>query len=131
MQWSTGKNLGFSDAASERLYLPVDPNPGAPTVEAQEKDPRSLLNTVKALFRLRRAEPDLGGRPNLEILFAERGRLPFVYRRGAFVMAVNPGGAPAEAEIQGQGDLVYAIGGCSLEGGRCRMDGQSFGLWKT
>jgi maltose alpha-D-glucosyltransferase/alpha-amylase len=131
MQWSAGKNMGFSGAAADRLYLPVDTGPGAPSVEAQEKDPGSLLNTVKALLRLRRAEPDLRALPNLEILFAEKRRLPFVYRRGAFVIAVNPGNSPAEAPVQAQGRPVYAIGACSQEGGRCRMENQSFGIWKT
>lgn len=131
MQWSLGKNMGFSAADAERLYLPVDAGPGAPSVAAQEKDPESLLNTVKALFRLRRAEADLQSLPNLEILFAEKERLPFVYRRGAFIIAVNPGGVPAEAPVDAQGSPVYAIGGSSLEGGRCRLEAQSFGIWKA
>jgi maltose alpha-D-glucosyltransferase/alpha-amylase len=131
MQWTPGKNMGFSAADADRLYLPVDAGPGAPSVEAQEADPRSLLAGVKALLRLRRSEPDLQARPNLEILYAEQGRLPFVYRRGAFVIALNPGETPAEAAVQVQGHPVYAIGGCSLEDGRCRMEGQSFGVWRT
>jgi maltose alpha-D-glucosyltransferase/alpha-amylase len=131
MQWSTGKNMGFSAAGADQLYLPLDTGPGAPSVEAQEKDSGSLLNTVKALFRLRRAEADLGALPNLEILFAEKERLPFVYRRGAFIAAVNPGGVPAEAPVAARGSPVYVIGGASLEGGRCRLDAQSFGIWKT
>ena len=39
MQWSSEKNLGFSSAAPEKLYLPVDPAGDAPTVAEQEKDP--------------------------------------------------------------------------------------------
>lgn len=29
MQWDDGPNAGFSTADPERLYLPIDPDPGA------------------------------------------------------------------------------------------------------
>jgi maltose alpha-D-glucosyltransferase/alpha-amylase len=136
MQWNGGANKGFSSATADKLYLPVDPDSNAPSVEAQEKDPKSLLNTVKALLRLRRAEPDLQGRPNLEILHS-RG-LPFIYRRGAFIIAVNPGESPASARIPADRNAgnaisassVYSIGGARLENGFCGMEGQSFGIWR-
>jgi maltose alpha-D-glucosyltransferase/alpha-amylase len=131
MQWKAGANLGFSTAGAEKLYLPVDSSPDAPTVEAQEKDPSSLLNTVKTLLRLRRAEPDLGARANLEILYAEKGKLPFVYRRGSLVIALNPGGVEAEAPVTGEGKMVYAIGKASLGKGVCRAGPQSFTLWRV
>lgn len=132
MQWTDGKNKGFSTAAPDRLYLPVDPEAGAPSVEAQQKEPGSLLNTVKTLLRLRRAEPDLQGLPNLEILHAW-GRL-FVYRRGGFIIAVNPGEAPVSASIEAlngrSASGVYSIGGAKLENGLLEMEGQSFGIWR-
>jgi maltose alpha-D-glucosyltransferase/alpha-amylase len=139
MQWTGGPNKGFSSAGADKLYLPVDPDSNAPSVEAQEKDPQSLLNTVKALLRLRRSEPDLQGRPNLEILHSQG--LPFIYRRGAFTIAVNPAGSPASARIPvnknagsagnaGTAFSVYSIGGARLENGSCEMEGQSFGIWR-
>ncbi|MDR3277061.1 MAG: hypothetical protein LBT11_07655 [Treponema sp.] len=138
MQWTNGKNRGFSSGDTKQLYLPVDTSADAPTVEAQEKDPASLLNTVKALLRLRHAEEDLRSRPNLEILYAEKGKLPLVYRRGAFVLGLNPGGSTVTIRLpggaEGGGKLVFAIGDCSLEGsttgGLCTMGPQSFGLWR-
>lgn len=60
MQWSGGKNLGFSDGAPSDLYLPVDPSADAPNVAAQEKDPRSLLNKTRQLIALRHSEPGIG-----------------------------------------------------------------------
>jgi maltose alpha-D-glucosyltransferase/alpha-amylase len=133
MQWTEGANKGFSAARSEHLYLPVDRNPGAPSVEAQEKDPRSLLNAVKALLRLRRAEQDLQGKPNLEILHA--GKLPFVYRRGAFVLSVNPRQNQVNVTlpelVNRSAKPVYSIGSCRLEDGVCDMGGQSFGVWRV
>ncbi|MDR0761202.1 MAG: hypothetical protein LBF74_14020 [Treponema sp.] len=135
MQWKNGRNKGFSSAPADKLYLPVDASPDAPTVEAQEKDPASLLNTVKALLALRRAEKDLGSTANLKILYAEPGKPPFIYRRGSFVIGVNPGKEPAEAPVDGlTGEPVYVLAAepepCMLERGLCRMTGQSFGIWK-
>lgn len=130
MQWKAGANLGFSGAPQDKLYLPVDPAADAPTVEAQEKDAGSLLNTVKALLKLRRAEPDLHAKPNLEILCAEKGKLPFIYKRGSLVIAVNPRGETVTAPIQERGTLLYSLGKCGLDNQVCRMEGQSFGIWR-
>jgi maltose alpha-D-glucosyltransferase/alpha-amylase len=130
MQWSGGKNRGFSAAEPERLYLPVDLSPGAPTVEAQERDSASLLGTVKAILALRRAESDLRAGPNFAVLYAEKGRLPFVYRRGSLILAVNPGVEAASAELGLEGRPLYTLGKCCLENGLCRMEGQSFGVWR-
>jgi maltose alpha-D-glucosyltransferase/alpha-amylase len=133
MQWTEGPNKGFSAASSERLYLPVDPSPLAPSVEVQQKDPRSLLNTVKALLRLRLSEPDLQGKPNLEIIHADG--LPFMYRRGAFVVSVNPSETWVNVKgldfVNHAAEAVYKIGSCSLENGVCDMGGQSFGVWRV
>ncbi len=58
MQWSADRNAGFSRADPGRLYLPVimDPVYGyqAVNVEAQERDPSSLLNFMKRMLALRR-----------------------------------------------------------------------------
>jgi maltose alpha-D-glucosyltransferase/alpha-amylase len=130
MQWKAGANKGFSDAPPEKLYLPVDSAPDAPTVEAEEADPKSLLNTVRALLRLRHSEADLQAKPNFEVLRAEKGSLPFIYRRGAFILAINPTGQEASASLSVQGKPVFSIGQCGLENGVCRMEGQSFGIWR-
>ena len=140
MQWKnaasgvSGKNLGFSTADASRLYLPVDPSADAPTVEAAEKDDASLLNTVKALLRLRHAEADLQSKANLEILYAEKCQVPFVYKRGSFVMAVNPSGQAAAAKVNtaaNPGKAVFTIGEGALENGECRMGAQSFVIWRV
>jgi maltose alpha-D-glucosyltransferase/alpha-amylase len=136
MQWNrlgpAGKNLGFSTADADKLYLPVDSAPDAPTVEDQENDPLSLLNTVRELLKLRHAEPDLRSKPNLEILYAETGKLPFVYKRGSLVMAVNPSGNTVSEAVPlvPAAQKVYAIGKCSFDKGLCEMEGQSFGIWR-
>jgi maltose alpha-D-glucosyltransferase/alpha-amylase len=129
MQWRGGKNLGFSSA--DRPYLPVDPAPDAPTVVSEEENPVSLLNTLKNILTLRHNHEALNAQPNLEILYARKGGLPFIYKRGSLIMAVNPSGERTEAPLGLRGDPVYAIGGGRLEKGRCLMEQQSFAVFKA
>lgn len=51
MQWTNSKNLGFSVADEDKLYLPVDKSPDAPTVENQQNNPDSIFNTVKDIIK--------------------------------------------------------------------------------
>ncbi len=95
MQWGGGPNLGFSDAAPDRLYFPVDPAPDAPTVAAQERDPESFLHFIRALAALRRNEPALAADAPYESLPLSAGEYPFVYLRGSpeagrILVALNP-----------------------------------------
>src|SRR5690606_1816976 len=54
MQWDDTPNAGFSTAESERLYLPIDPDPDRPTVAAQDGVEGSTLTLVRDLLALRR-----------------------------------------------------------------------------
>jgi len=133
MQWKQGVGMGFSTAPAASFYLPVDTDPAAPSVEAQEQDSASLLNTVKALIRLRRSEANLNAQPNLEILYAgENGKRSFIYRRGSCIIAVNPGASAEEIPVttNGTSKQIYSIGNCSLENGVCKLEPQSFAVWK-
>ena len=126
MQWNRGKNLGFSDGNAESLYLPVDPAPDAPTVEAQEADPDSLLNTVRALLSLRREYAELRDNANLEIIRTEKGDA-FVYRRGRLTIAMNPTGASVSAPVDLRSSrLVFSIGAGRAEHEAIVMERQSF-----
>ena len=64
MQWSPDRNGGFSRADPASLTLPAiqDPLYGfqAVNVEAQERDPHSLLNTVKRMLAVRREHQAFG-----------------------------------------------------------------------
>jgi maltose alpha-D-glucosyltransferase/alpha-amylase len=81
MQWSGGKNLGFSTADPAKLYLPVDAAPDAPNVAAEEKDPGSLLNRVRKLIQLKHTEPALAAYAEFVPLYAKSNIYPFVYAR--------------------------------------------------
>jgi len=71
MQWSPDRNAGFSKADPQRLYLPpiMDPVYGyqAVNVEAQQREPASLLNWMKRMIAVRRTSQAFG-----------RGRLEMV-----------------------------------------------------
>jgi len=71
MQWTGGRNAGFSDADPERLYLPVisDPIYGhqAVNVEAQRGYSTSFLNWMRRLIQVRKAHKAFG-RGTIEFL---------------------------------------------------------------
>ena len=71
MQWSPDRNAGFSRADPQRLYLPpiMDPIYGyeAVNVEAQTREPGSLLNWMKRMLAVRKTSHAFG-----------RGRLTFL-----------------------------------------------------
>ncbi|MBP9865237.1 MAG: maltose alpha-D-glucosyltransferase [Candidatus Omnitrophica bacterium] len=64
MQWSSAPNAGFSNAASDELYLPVisDPVYGyqAVNVEAQKTYKTSFLNWMRRLIQVRKAHRAFG-----------------------------------------------------------------------
>lgn len=103
MQWDDSQNAGFSAAAPEKLYLPVDCSPQRPEVKAQDKDSDSLLNLVRQLIKLRRDNPALASDGEFVPLFAESKRYPWIYERsldGArFIIALNPSGKSVKADF--------------------------------
>ncbi|MFP4537046.1 MAG: maltose alpha-D-glucosyltransferase [Dichotomicrobium sp.] len=80
MQWSADRNGGFSRADPQRLYLPpiMDPIYGyqAINVEAQQRDPSSLLNWMRKMIAVRKSHSAFG-----------RGELRFLYPRNRKVLA--------------------------------------------
>jgi len=103
MQWSDEINAGFSTASESALYLPVDPAPDHPTVAAQEADAASLLNRVRSLIKMRQSLPALDADAEFDVIYAESGKLPFVYTRAnndqRLLIAINPADRPASVEI--------------------------------
>ena len=130
MQWDGGKNLGFSTAPAEELYLPVDPAPDAPTVAAQEAEEDSLLHFVRSLTALRSGEDDLRDNANLEIVRAEKGGA-FVYRRGRLLLALNPSAREASADVDATGgEVIFAVGSGTSADGALKLAPQSFVVFK-
>ncbi len=67
MQWTSGKDAGFSTSAT--TWLPVAPNYKTVNVEGEQKDPNSLLRWNQSLIAMRRSNPALhdGGMVMLDI----------------------------------------------------------------
>jgi alpha-glucosidase len=57
MQWDSSPSAGFTTAA--KPWLPIPPSASKYNVEAERKDPESILNTYKRLLALRKSEPAL------------------------------------------------------------------------
>ena len=123
MQWSRGKNLGFSTGAPESLYLPVDPSPKAPTVEEQEEDPQSLLHYTRALIALRHSSPDLQARSPFAVYFAEPGSRLFAYKRGKLLCALNPGKDSLTLPLDGDYRLLFTQGTAELQDQTLKLQG--------
>jgi maltose alpha-D-glucosyltransferase/alpha-amylase len=89
MQWSPDRNAGFSRADPQRLYLPpiMDPIYGheAVNVEAQSRDPFSLLHWMKRILAVRKTSHAFG-----------RGKLSFL----------RPGNRKILAYLREHGDDV-------------------------
>ena len=130
MQWDDSKNLGFSDGCADSLYLPVDPAEDAPTVKAQQDDPTSLLNTVRAILSLRHAEEDLQAYAPFEVVCAEKDK-PFVYRRGSLLIAVNPSGAAMKVDVPAKDRVpAFLIGSAEIREDGFELGAQSFVVLK-
>ncbi len=80
MQWSEDRNGGFSRAEPQRLLLPpiMDPVYGfqAVNVEAQQRNPSSLLNWMKRMISIRQSRRVFG-----------RGTLRFLYPANRKILA--------------------------------------------
>ena len=127
MQWSRARNLGFSDAEEDRLYLPVDKSADAPTVEDEEKDPESLLNSIRRLTALRHSLEDLQADADFEVLAAGEA-VPFVYRRGSLTVAVNPRADEKLFALGKDAEILFSIGDARLEGDILHAGPQSFAV---
>jgi maltose alpha-D-glucosyltransferase/alpha-amylase len=103
MQWTPGRNKGFSEADPDKLYLPVDPAPDAPNVEDEEKAPDSLLNRVRRLIQLKKKEKALKAYAEFVPVYAKPDAYPFVYARAngdaAVLVILNPAARVAEARF--------------------------------
>ena len=110
MQWDDSQNLGFSTANADKLYLPVDPNPDNTTVAAQEAAPNSMLNHIRSVLALRKAQPDLGNYTSFEVVHAVEGDRLFAYKRGNLLLCVNPAADAGTLALDGKYEVVHSFG---------------------
>ncbi|HVZ79796.1 MAG TPA: alpha-amylase family glycosyl hydrolase [bacterium] len=134
MQWDKGRNKGFSTARPTKLYLPVDPSPKAPDVASQEKDPSSLLATVRALAALRHAHPALQAKGSFQVLSKGRHQ-PLAYLRERdgqkLLVVIQPGRQKARFQLsRGAWPLPLLTQGARIHRGAIELAGTSFGIFQ-
>ncbi len=81
MQWDGSINAGFSAAAPDRLYIPLDGDPDRPNVQAQMADLGSLYHEIKRLIAVRQAHEALQSGGGIRFVFAQENRCPLAYIR--------------------------------------------------
>lgn len=131
MQWNHEKNFGFSSADEKDIYLPQDKSGDSPTVEDQEKDTHSLLNTVKNVINLRHGYKDLQADGSFSVVFSDDKYRTFVYRRGKLIIAVNPSLNAEEISLDGvtESASIYEIGHAKVSDGKLTIAPQSFSVF--
>ncbi len=115
MQWDNSVNAGFSTAPADKLYIPIDPDPNRPTVQAQLEDENSLLNEIKKLISVRQANKPLQSLGKIAFICGGAAGEPIAYSRSfdkeRIFVAINPSAVLAEIEINGSfGEVLYRFG---------------------
>ena len=124
MQWTEGKNAGFSEADAGKLYLPVDEH-GVNMAE-QLADENSLLHTMQKLIALRKSSPALCADGEIEFVNRRHNGYPLVYRRwlgsDEFLICINPLDVP-EAYSVGEGwQMALANQNVGIENGQLTLE---------
>ena len=130
MQWEKGKNLGFSTAKEDALYLPIDPAEDAPTVSAQDVDPDSMLNFMRRVIALRHSHEALQNYSPFQVYSAEKGARLFAYKRGNYLLAVNPGLNTESLALDGKYDVLFTVGNPCIDEKTATLPAQSFLILK-
>ncbi len=132
MQWDSSENLGFSKASAEMLYLPVDLNENAPTVENQKGKNGSIYENVTSIIKLRHEIPQLGNESEFELIYGEKNKYPFAYRRGDYAIFVNPSSKDTSIPFnEPELERIYTIGNAEFDGKEAKIFASSFAIIKT
>lgn len=101
MQWDSSTNAGFSSAPEEKLYIPLDPSPKRPTVQAQQQNKKSLYHEIQKLIKIRQEHPALQSRGEIEFFFTKKNEYPLAYVRSC--------GKTTEAGKNQPGEKIFVI----------------------
>lgn len=109
MQWDKNlKNLGFSNASQDKLYLDVDRSDDAPCAKQELNFGLSLTCLIKELIALRHENADLQADAKLEILQMTADGV-LCYKRGDnTVVAFNPTDGQRTLNMP-MGDVIYQV----------------------
>ena len=118
MQWAPDRNGGFSRADFAQLYLPplMDPVYGyqAVNVEAQMRNPSSLLHWMRSMLEVRRAHP-VFGTGSMEVVSTDNPSVLAFVRAAAGTWRApdaNPGPGTPEPALA-HGDCVLCVSNLS------------------
>ena len=106
MQWSGGRNGGFSTAAQDKLRRPVVAGkkwgPTAINVAAQQREAESMLNWMERLIRRRRETPEIvfGHWTVVPVRDASIVALRYDWGRRTVLVIHNLGGRPRKTTVR-------------------------------
>lgn len=129
MQWNGGINAGFSAAAPDKLYIPIDPSADRPTAEHEMSDESSLRCEVKRLISLRRSHTALQSKGKIN--FVTLKGYPLVYERSCenedILVAINPSSKAVSFRYTKKlGKILYTYGkGISTDGETVTISAQT------
>ena len=113
MQWDDSINAGFSAAASDKLYIPLDPSADRTTAEKEMSDDNSLRSEVKKLIAVRQAHTALQSTGEIEFVCDGAPGKPLAYLRSfedeKILVVINPTDTPYETDLF-KGEIIYAFG---------------------
>jgi alpha-glucosidase len=119
MQWDATRNAGFSTASA--TWLPVGPDYKTRNVEAQSKDPKSILNYYKALIRLRKTNPAWFGGSMTLIDESNPNVLSYLRQKDAITLLVTLNCTGKSRTV----DLSKAVSGAKLKTLIASFDGET------
>ena len=99
-------------------------------LEAAEKDPDSILNTLRKVIAIRHANPDLQSDGDFEVIYAVKDKYPFIFKRGQFIIAVNPTGKEQSAPFAFECETEFLIGSYEKKGSYLVMQPQTIALMR-
>lgn len=124
MQWTDGKNRGFT--SRNNPYLPTS-SKEKQSVEAQNDDKNSILNTVRDLIKIRKAYPAFN--VSSEQKFIEKG-YPAVYERSngaqTAVVLINPSDKEVRRTVEYS--KILKTQNVEINGNELTLKGQSFAI---
>jgi len=128
MQWTDGKNAGFTEG---KPWLPVPPSAKTHNVATEEKDPNSIFSVYKKVLSLRHTEPALIEGDYLSVNNDDPNVYSYLrrYKNEAFLVVLNFSNAKqaAKFDLAAQGFAAGQIK-AALASGASAADGKTVTL---
>lgn len=133
MQWEKGKNAGFSQADSDKLYLPVNEN--GVNVKNQLNNATSLLNTTKRLIALRKSSRALSADGEIEFVNRRYNGYPLLYLRFCgderYLICINPTGKKQSVRYKVEDfEIVMSNDDIHIDGEEMELEATSYAIIK-